>query len=246
MLSAKVMAKIIFVKDEKDTLQAYDFIHDLIINEPLMATMLMQGLFQLEKAETRKLSTGKQIMPDIHLLIGKSQAYSLETVRIEASADRPIHEMKIHFKDKNCRLIFFTAFSKTETYYCFVKGYFKDKNPFTDKMGTYREEAKRVFLRQIDSSLQVADDEHSFESLKALAWENEGIVHYLDSFSASLGQYIFEKRMAHKWSQMDLALKSDLAPVIIARIEAGDPDLTLRMYQRAGSTLGLRNIFLNK
>lgn len=59
----KRMAKIIFVKDEQNEFQAYDFLQNLIVEEPLMATLVFQGLLQLETAETRKLSTGKQILP---------------------------------------------------------------------------------------------------------------------------------------------------------------------------------------
>lgn len=241
--TAYIMAKIIFVKDEQGEFQAYDFVHNLIVKEPLMATLLFQGLLQLEKAETRKMSTGKQISPDIHLTIGKSQAYSLQSTRIETSIDQPIQEMKIHFKDKNCRLIYFTAFSDTETYYCFAKGYFKDKNPFIDKMGSYREEAKRIFLSRVKAELSIGVEEYDFETLKELAYKNEGIVHYLDSFSAGLGQFVFSKRIAKKWSQLDLALKSDLSPTIIERIEAGDPDLTLRMYQKACQALEVKANF---
>lgn len=40
--------------------------------------------------------------------------------------------MKVYFKDKNCCLIYFIVFSGDEIYYCFVKGYFKDKNLFMD------------------------------------------------------------------------------------------------------------------
>ncbi|WP_163655334.1 helix-turn-helix transcriptional regulator [Listeria sp. PSOL-1] len=238
------MAKVIFVRDEKDEFQAYDFVHDLITEHPLMATLLLQGLLQLEKAETRKLSTGRQMLPDIHLIIGKGQAYSLETKRIETSLDQPIQEMKVHFKDKNFRLIYFTSFSETETCYCFVKGYFKDKNPFTDKMGTYREEAKRIFLSQMERELSIGEDKYDFEQLKSLAWLNEGIVHYLESFSATLGQIIFAKRIKKKWTQLDLALKTDLSPLIISRVEAGDPDLSLRMYQKACQVLDIKTSFV--
>ncbi|WP_088840752.1 transcriptional regulator [Listeria sp. ILCC797] len=237
------MTKIVFVKDEQGEFQAYDFVRNLILEEPLMATLLLQGLLQLEQAETRKMSTGKQILPDIHLTIGKSQAYSLQSTRIETSIDQPIQEMKIHFKDKNCRLIYFTAFSESETYYCFAKGYFKDKNPFTDNMGAYREEAKRIFLSRVKAELSIGMSDYDFNTLKELAYENEGIVHYLDSFSARLGQFVFAKRIAKKWSQLDMALKSDLSPTIIERIEAGDPDLTLRMYQKAWQALEVKATF---
>ncbi|EAG3087232.1 XRE family transcriptional regulator [Listeria monocytogenes] len=239
----KRMAKIIFVKDEQNEFQAYDFLQNLIVEEPLMATLVFQGLLQLETAETRKLSTGKQILPDVHLIIGKSQAYSLQTTRVETTVDQPIQEMKAHFKDKNCRLIYFTAFRGDETYYCFVKGYFKDKNPFTDQMSAYREEVKRVFLRRIEAETSIGHADYQFETLKNKALANEGIAHYLDSFSASLGKYIFSKRMEKKWSQLDLALKSDLSPVIIGRLEAGDPDLTLRMYQKVCTVLGVKTTF---
>ncbi|EUJ17480.1 helix-turn-helix domain-containing protein [Listeria aquatica] len=237
------MAKIIFVKDEENQFQAYDFIHDLIEEQPLMATLLLQGIFDLENAETRRLSTGKQIAPDIHLSIGKSQAYSLQSTRIETTVDQPLHELKLHFKDRNCRLIYFTAFSDSETYYCFIKGYFKDKNPFTDQMGAYREEAKRIFLSRTNSDLSIGNDAYSFDSLKELAYENEGIVHYLESISAMLARVIFAKRIEKKWSQLDLALKSDLSPTIIERIEAGDPDLTLRMYQKTCAVLEIKLSF---
>ncbi len=237
------MAKIVFVKDEQGEFQAYDFVQNLILEEPLMATLLLQGLLQLEQAETRKMSSGKQILPDIHLTIGKSQAYSLQSTRIETSIDQPIQEMKIHFKDKNCRLIYFTAFSESETYYCFAKGYFKDKNPFTDKMGSYREEAKRIFLSRVKAELSIGMSDYDFSTLKDLAYKNEGIVHYLDSFSARIGQFVFAKRIAKKWSQLDLALKSGLSPTIIERIEAGDPDLTLRMYQKAWQVLEVKATF---
>lgn len=130
-----------------------------------------------------------------------------------------------------------------ETYYCFVKGYFKDKNPFTDQMSSYREEVKRVFLRRIEAETSIGNADYQFETLKNKALENEGIAHYLESFSASLGKYIFSKRMEKKWSQLDLALKSDLSPVIIGRLEAGDPDLTLRMYQKVCTVLGVKATF---
>lgn len=192
------MAKIIFVKDEEEQFQAYDFIQDLIQNQPLMATLLLQGMLELEQAETRKLSTGKQVAPDIHLTIGKSQAYSLQSTRVETSIDQPLHELKLHFKDKNCRLIYFTAFSEMETYYCFIKGYFKDKNPFTDQMGAYREEAKRIFLSRVNADLSIGQDNYSFESLKELAWKNDGMTHYLESFSAVLARVIVAKRITKK------------------------------------------------
>lgn len=238
--TANNMAKIIFVRDEQDEFQAYDFLHSLITEQPLMSTLLLQGLLQLEKAETRKLTTGRQILPEVHLTIGKNQSYSLQTNKIETSIDQPIQEMKVHFKDKNCRLLYFTAFSDSETYYCFVKGYFKDRNPFNDKMSAYREEVKRIFLRRAEARLSIGKDDYEFETLKDLAWKNEAIVHYLGSFSARLGQFIFAKRVKKRWSQLDLGLKSDLSPLVISRLEAGDPDMTVRMYQKACEVLDVK------
>ncbi len=98
-------------------------------------------------------------------------------------------------------------------------------------------------MRRIEAETSIGNADYQFETLKNKALENEGIAHYLESFSASLGKYIFSKRMEKKWSQLDLALKSDLSPVIIGRLEAGDPDLTLRMYQKVCTVLGVKATF---
>lgn len=223
------MAKIIFVQDEQETYNAYNFIQELIVNQPLMATLLFQGLLQLEEAPTRKLTTGKQISPDIHLAIGKGNTYQLQTRKIATSVDQPIHELRVHFKDKSCLLTYFVAIWDDETYYCFVKGAFREKNPFIDKIDSYREETKRIFIRSGHIDIERSP---LFEELKKLAWQNEGIVHYLEGFSATLGQFIFIKRVNKKWSQLDLSLKTGLSPNIIERLEAGDPDISMRMYQK--------------
>ncbi|EFI85115.1 helix-turn-helix domain-containing protein [Listeria grayi] len=224
------MAKIIFAQDEQETYSAYQFIQDLITNQPLMATLLFQGLLQLEEAPTRKLTTGKQITPDIHLAIGNGNTYQLQTRKIENSVDQPIQELRVIFKDKSCILTYFVAIWDDETYYCFVKGSFREKNPFMDKIDSYREETKRIFIRSGNLDISRSPD---FNELKKLAWQNDGIVHYLESFSASLGQYIFIKRIKKKWSQLDLSLKTGLSPSIVERVEAGDPDISMRMYQKA-------------
>ncbi len=46
--------------------------------------------------------------------------------------------------------------------------------------------SKRVFLRRIEAETSIGHADYQFETLKNKALANEGIAHYLDSFSASL------------------------------------------------------------